>query len=47
MKLVDKIEIDKNNENIDRIRKENSSKIENGQVPHKDRKGFCTSCIVF
>jgi len=48
IKLVDRIDIDKDDKdgNLEKIR-ENNSKIENGQVPQKERKGFCTNCLLF
>jgi len=46
IKLVDKIDIDKpDDENLEKLRK-NNSKVENGQVPQKERKGFCTNCMI-
>jgi len=46
MKLVEKIDINKKDENLDAVRK-NNTKIENGQVPEKTRPGFCTNCLIF
>jgi len=46
IRLVDKIDIDKDkDENLENIRRNNSNYDEG--VPKKERKGFCTNCIIY
>ena len=44
MKIVDRIDIDKENENLEQLRRNNS----NMGLPSKDKeRGFCTKCLIF
>lgn len=46
MKIVDKIDIDKENESVEQIRKLNSQS--DDTIPKKKtERGFCTKCLIF
>ena len=46
MKMVDKIDIDKDNEHLDQLRKNNSPV--GNDIPKKDKEmGFCTKCLIY
>jgi len=47
MVLNDRIDINTENEQVQKQRAANNKKCEGGDIVKKDRKGFCTSCTIF
>jgi hypothetical protein len=47
MKMLDKIDIDKTEEGVEEIRKQNNSRAELNSPKKNTEKGFCTKCLIF
>ena len=48
MKLLDKIDVDKEKENdLEKIREANNSVSAKGDGPKKEKRGFCTKCVIY